>query len=123
MLKQRGSTREYMQRFLMLLLDIPMMPEELRIEFFLGNDEEEIKEGINSFEIINCLQPIQRQSEKSLVYVEVEADEETVAEMVDSGATSNFISLEEVQRIGLKVEPTKTRFKAADSSTQSLIGE
>ncbi|CAA7388366.1 unnamed protein product [Spirodela intermedia] len=89
----------------------------------IGNDEEEIKEGINSFEIINCLQPIQRQSEKSLVYVEVEADEETVAEMVDSGATSNFISLEEVQRIGLKVEPTKTRFKAADSSTQSLIGE
>ncbi|CAA6667626.1 unnamed protein product [Spirodela intermedia] len=36
-----------------------------------------------------------RQSEKRLVYVRAQVDEEIVAAMVDSGTTSSFISLEE----------------------------
>ncbi|CAA7404393.1 unnamed protein product [Spirodela intermedia] len=49
----------------------------------LNNDEEKVKEGINSFEIIN-------------LYVKAQVDEKIIVEMVDSGATSNFISLGEV---------------------------
>ncbi|CAA7410303.1 unnamed protein product [Spirodela intermedia] len=84
------------------------------------NDEKETKEGINSFEIVNCLQPTQRQPRKRLVYIEAQVDKEIVVVMLDTGATSNFISLEEVQRIGPKVESTKTKFKVADSSMQPL---
>ncbi|CAA6666270.1 unnamed protein product [Spirodela intermedia] len=60
-----------------------------------GNDEEQAEEGINSFEIINCLQPTQGQSGKKLVYVKAQVDKEIVTAMVDSGATDNFISLKE----------------------------
>ncbi|CAA7404443.1 unnamed protein product [Spirodela intermedia] len=59
------------------------------------NDEDEVKKDINSFEIIKCLQLTQGQSEKRLVYVRAQVDEEIVAAMVDSGTTSSFISLEE----------------------------
>ncbi|CAA6665919.1 unnamed protein product [Spirodela intermedia] len=51
----------------------------------LNNDEEEVEEGINSFEIIICL----------LVYVKVQIDKEIITATVDSGITCNFISLEE----------------------------
>lgn len=56
-----------------------------------------------------------------MVSIKSQINEETIATMVDSGATKNFISLEEAQRIGLKVVPTKTKIKATNFSTRSLM--
>ncbi|CAA6655535.1 unnamed protein product [Spirodela intermedia] len=68
--------------------DYPSSNKKLRLNTIqLSNNEEEVEKGINSFKIINYLQPAQRQSGKRLVYVKTQVDEEIITAMVDSGAT------------------------------------
>lgn len=65
-----------------------MMVDQCKVE---GGEEVEL----NSFQIINCLQPIKPDPKKKLVYIKAHMDEELMVVMADSSTTSNFMAVME----------------------------
>ncbi|KAK3039423.1 hypothetical protein RJ639_027672 [Escallonia herrerae] len=59
---------------------------------------------------------------KGLMYVDIKVNGKAIRAMVDTGATHNYISSTEVERLGLTLEKGCRRVKAINSATQPVAG-
>ncbi|KAK2998242.1 hypothetical protein RJ639_023921 [Escallonia herrerae] len=59
---------------------------------------------------------------KALMYVDIKVNGKAIKAMVDTGATHNYISSTEVERLGLTLETRCRRVKAINSATQPEAG-
>ncbi|KAK2981476.1 hypothetical protein RJ640_021917 [Escallonia rubra] len=59
---------------------------------------------------------------KGLMYVEIKVNGKAIRAMVDTGATHNYISSTEVERVGLTLEKGCGRVKAINSAAQPVAG-
>ncbi|KAK2987590.1 hypothetical protein RJ640_027891 [Escallonia rubra] len=60
--------------------------------------------------------------EKGLMYVDIKVNGKAIRAMVDTGATHNYISSTEVERLGLTLEKGCGRVKAINSAAQPVAG-
>lgn len=58
-----------------------------------------------------------------LCYVKVHFGPKKILAMIDSGATHNYISVGQGKKLGLKMEPTSSHFKAVTTPAQKVSGE
>ncbi|KAK3018630.1 hypothetical protein RJ639_003499 [Escallonia herrerae] len=59
---------------------------------------------------------------KGLMYVDIKVNGKAIRAMVDTGATHNYISSTEVERLGLTLEKRCGRVKAINSAAQQVAG-
>ncbi|KAK3010371.1 hypothetical protein RJ639_012596 [Escallonia herrerae] len=59
---------------------------------------------------------------KGLMYVDIKVNGKAIRAMVDTGATHNYISSTEVERLGLTLEKGCGRVKAINSAAQPVAG-
>ncbi|KAK3034777.1 hypothetical protein RJ639_032290 [Escallonia herrerae] len=59
---------------------------------------------------------------KGLMYVDIKVKGKAIRAMVDTGATHNYISSTEVERLGLTLEKGCGRVKAINSAAQPIAG-
>ncbi|KAK3042696.1 hypothetical protein RJ639_000754 [Escallonia herrerae] len=59
---------------------------------------------------------------KGLMYVDIKVNEKAIRAMVDTGATHNYISSTEVERLGLTLEKGCGQVKAINSAAQPVAG-
>ncbi|KAK2989232.1 hypothetical protein RJ640_029530 [Escallonia rubra] len=69
--------------------------------------------------------PLKKKSDvpgKGLMYVDIKVNGKAIRAMVDTGATHNYISSTEVERLGLTLEKGYIRVKAINSAAQPVAG-
>lgn len=57
-----------------------------------------------------------------LMYIDLKVNGKPIRAMVDTGATHNYLSSSEVERLGLVLEKSTGRVKAINSAAQPIIG-
>ncbi|KAK8684211.1 hypothetical protein V6N13_040241 [Hibiscus sabdariffa] len=88
------------------------------------NDVEGCQEGahIGSLKLLNGIQSTPNIETKGLLYMDVAINGKATRAMVDTGASHNFISLEEATRLGVKVTGGKGSIKAVNSAAKPIHG-
>ena len=83
-----------------------------------GCDTDKEDEGVQmgSLQILNVLQSPPKTEAKGLLYVDVSINGKASKAMIDTGASHNFVSLEEAKRLGLKALGGGGSIKAVNSA-------
>ncbi|XP_074339849.1 uncharacterized protein LOC141677709 [Apium graveolens] len=80
---------------------------------------------IRSIRLLNTIEGkpmLKPQGSKGLMYVEALVNENKAQSMIDTGATHNFITLEEAKRVGLKISNGSGWFKTVNAKAKPLEG-
>ena len=94
--------------------------DSLEIEGKTKESEDEAQMG--SMQLLNVIQAAPKAKAKGLLYVDAKINGKPTRTMIDSGASHNFVSVDEVQRLGLKVVDGGGSIKAVNSAAQRIRG-
>ncbi|KAF3779878.1 hypothetical protein EJ110_NYTH40500 [Nymphaea thermarum] len=91
--------------------------------------EDETEEGQTRMGAAQAINAVQNRAvssslvDKELMYLNVTLNGMSTVAMVDSGATHNFVSEEEAERVGLRPVPQQRTIKAVNSPAKAVLGE
>ena len=77
---------------------------------------------MGSLQLLSALQNVPKTPNKGLVFVDATINGKVTKALVDTGASHNFVSLEEAKRLNLKVVEGGGSLKAANSAAQPIKG-
>ena len=77
---------------------------------------------MGSLQLLNVIQAAPKVQAKGLLYVDATINGKAVTAMVDTGASHNFVSIEEAQRLGLRTTDGGGSIKAVNSEARRIKG-
>ncbi|KAL4368415.1 hypothetical protein GQ457_05G001620 [Hibiscus cannabinus] len=89
-----------------------------------SNDEDRCQEGahLGSLQQLNGIQSNPKTEATGLLYVDVTVNGKATRAMLDTGASHNFVSIDEADRLGLKATGAKGAVKAINSVARPIHG-
>ena len=85
-----------------------------------GQSDEEGPNKVKPLQLLNALRA--RGTSKGLSYGQVEMNENGAEDMLNSGATHNFVAHRMVQRLSLKVSKCPSKIKVVNSKEKPVLG-
>ena len=88
------------------------------------NDDDvgETPTRMNPLQLLNAITTEKQAPLKGLMYVAVMVNGKEVRAMIDTGATNNFVSRHEAERLGLKIVQNASKLKAVNSAAKPIQG-
>ncbi|KAL4285448.1 hypothetical protein GQ457_16G025850 [Hibiscus cannabinus] len=89
-----------------------------------SNDDDSCQEGahIGSLQQFNGIQSTPKTEATGLLYADVTVNGKATRAMLDTGASHNFVSIDEADRLGLKATGAKGAVKAINSAARPIHG-
>ncbi|KAK8590801.1 hypothetical protein V6N13_057692 [Hibiscus sabdariffa] len=89
-----------------------------------SNDDDSCQEGahIGSLQQLNGIQSTPKIEATGLLYADVTVNGKATRAMLDTGASHNFVSIDEADRLGLKATRAKGAVKAINSAARPIHG-
>ncbi|KAL9259365.1 RNA-directed DNA polymerase-like protein [Drosera capensis] len=96
-------------------------PKKKALSTIVSQVEGEPVQEMSSLRILNAVKVMEaKPSSKGLVYVDALIGPYTTHALVDTGATHNFVSLEEVKRLGLRINNEKGMLKTVNAEAKPI---
>ena len=77
---------------------------------------------MGSLELLNAIYASPKVQDKGLLYIDANIDGKAITAMVDMGASHNFVSIEEAQRLGHRTTDGGGSIKAVNSEAWRIKG-
>ncbi|KAG8374924.1 hypothetical protein BUALT_Bualt10G0046200 [Buddleja alternifolia] len=100
-------------------------PKRSKLNALMAEDDDSGKDvapsWVNPLQLLSAIQG-KSPNHKGLMYVKITVNGKVVMEMIDTGATHNFVAEREIQKLGLNVSEHSSRIKVVNSEAKPIKG-